>query len=1858
MNLHLLKLQAAMETQHGIGAGQLRDALFRLRAHYNLAGIVLCCRRLTELVERFPWLQVAPDIEGYPAFLRVVRAIGGLDDADPDFLTAKISKNRRKETPLRPFSGDSALCDLLLIESGREASEAQRKVVDWSQAWFAAQVFRFQVRVQPRAEFNAYLDQVERKNGMDRLAHGLGSRVYGAMLLLRRLDDPEHAELAQAVAGLLQGGLDRTPELVDLLGASLKKRSGISASFLAERWGVSPEEVQQQIKRVRELDQRFGSRSKGNASADLRSLSRFLESVWRRGRGASSDRSMRIKSRIRGDRRRLDVERYGEVEALPQRVEAGIAGGGILMDLWLQDDRPPRDDPEDDAPAHQDADEGPTEPDLQIFLGDGDPVGAYYASKSASHHIETENALLRWPRWRLSKSGLDAVLGLIDSPADGEPLTDWARLLIAVTLVTGRRMPVAHAELIGESSPAGDKLAITLADKVLHLPAARPKLKGHVDSPDPLPAFCAPWASALRLPLPRAWHPLVDRLARATRPRLLRIEREADRLLDGLPPEWAVSEKAIAHALKLALLEAGRDDLGLVKVLTDAADANTQNLIHYASYPRAEVEGLWHRIVKGWAGPLGNAELPTREGERVGSPFGMEVEKVSRAIADLKVEVRAAIQADDWTRAQTLLVFYLSLWLGLGTAGRGTRHPIPPLISDAGWAMVQDKHRPDESTDRLVPLSEGLRRQIDVVRALTESFGIADPRFVTPELGDLPGLPLRVFIDGQPAPFQPSHWRAVEAIRALPRNWARRLVRSDSPELLGRFKDAGLGHWVRGRHPWSWTSTFPAQAFARDWLAVQQRLEAELGFEVLEVPELVGIKLRPPASPGWGAGSREAEPGSGSRYSDLTDASIQALLASSGRDGEFEAVFETEPPVPEAARWLLAKAIVERRKSLMAEHGRSVPLPVQDALAIAAYIRKKTGIPIFAPTPRSRFQRNWLVGSDAFSDLIRVERDILPAIEKDLRSLPPPEDSHGLRMGRLIAAIAHRAGVLDTQHIDALFVALRKDAGIEAVGEARLVEILARTKRTTMPVRRTVFLDPFLSVLLMSERHLLIKDGRTPRDRLDRHRSTEWGRHFQTYLKALGVEDAPMLPRFLSALRQKLMVESSPILAAYASGELFTVDLPISEFRRLAGLEVRPSSVPDQLLEGDHWHDSAKDEEEALPADLQPGVINLAQKFSKRQSPYLSEWLRVTLVDLKPLTKPTERLFGQFAIHLIQAEIENRSGDRNAKAGAIFKRDLRRNLFVVWAALAQFRDKADAISPLCAGTLRQLMDLTAEHFATRRHRAAWSRFRSFLQSAKAGELAIPTKLGTEPADEYVSAKILSRDEMARIEALLGSVQSGIGTAANRRAAQGHFQMTRDIGARRSETELLRSVDVDGDLIRIQEYEGRTLKTKASVRVVPLRLLAAEIRSRVEERGQDSKILDALAGADASGANFYDRVSKTMKEVTRDPDIGLHHLRHTKASLMLLRMLDNVVNLDALAAELPWLASSLPSRGDAEVLLGSAGQAGQGMKAISALLGHLHETTTLHHYVHSLCIAMHAHALSRPRIPLPAAFRRRLPMGSSLYRHQQTLEATGLTPQGVDYRLRDIIEARLEKESGDVPPGQPKAAVVRRSRPVKAQSTSAHAEASPDDGVGPITYWEGLQRYLTHAEGPAPEGIDAIRAALGELTTIPSGKKGVWSARHPMPLAGFDGTPLPAPLLAGLPVQYAIGLAGWLIRLHRERREDFDWLMERWRSASNPVSGAMNLARPGDHERALALPRDEAVRIEITPIHQTKSRVRPDTKLRFEMTIKLGRGAVIDPEGGQEKRGGWRSAGAVRWVMTWATVAFDSSAIPKGGGDVE
>jgi hypothetical protein len=130
--------------------------------------------------------------------------------------------------------------------------------------------------------------------------------------------------------------------------------------------------------------------------------------------------------------------------------------------------------------------------------------------------------------------------------------------------------------------------------------------------------------------------------------------------------------------------------------------------------------------------------------------------------------------------------------------------------------LIQDKHHQDESTDRYVPLTAAFIKQIQVLRGLMRMLGDqVEPRV------DLSSYALQLCDPHQ--------------IEGLGRNWARKLVRSDNNQLPGRFKDAGLGHWVRGRYPWDMLSVFPVSTFKQQWLDVQENLQKQLGFECLDV---------------------------------------------------------------------------------------------------------------------------------------------------------------------------------------------------------------------------------------------------------------------------------------------------------------------------------------------------------------------------------------------------------------------------------------------------------------------------------------------------------------------------------------------------------------------------------------------------------------------------------------------------------------------------------------------------------------------------------------------------------------------------------------------------------------------------------------------------------------------------------------------------------------------------------------------------------------------------------------------------------------------------------------------------------------
>ncbi|TAN03313.1 MAG: hypothetical protein EPN36_13180 [Rhodanobacteraceae bacterium] len=1974
-----------VESRLEILDGELLDALFMIRAHYSLAAIVECCLRLTALRDAFPELAQEPAFSDQTERFEVVRRVGELRGIDPHFVAGSAVRRRggdgvdvdAEATPLRPYTGESGLCELLLLTPSRhtgqgaspeETERASRHAQDFDRlkAWFAWQTFHHQQRRYARADYERYL----KGDGTELLKPGAGSRIYGASLIVRKLGDSRWASEAAWVAGLLYPFTAvRSWDLMGAIDAETRARREHRRVVKTGQWRHAQEHARD-TKVVSPVDWASGDDDRASLvrRMDLSSLSRFLRYIWVDRRTRHRHGGTHV-GRAHGPgvarEGRLDVRRYGDMLALAYAVDPEDENTGHVVEVHAPPKREERRHDRADVRVPEvvnpndvlddPVDEPSVEPVVNLYLGKGDPVAAWFQGKSEAHHIERDNALLLWPKSRLSDVAIRAVTGLVAlDPA--ESMIDWrARLAIGLSLITGRPLDIVAAPIVVSGSAPGresqlidDRIAITLGDHILQVPAARPDLKNFEYTNDPLPAYCARWSGTLRLPLPKAWWPLIDASGSGSPRERKRVAKRARALLADLPPNLAITPKGIAGTLRLAVLEAGRGDLALVKALTDADEANLKNLIHYASYDRAEVEALWRRIVSDWVELVESDPETVNPGERVGSPHGIETAKVAAHINDLKQHFKMAVVEKRWRAVYNQLALYLSIWMGLASAGRRVCDPVPGIMTGDGWALIRDKSHADESTDRYVPLSEAVRRQIEVLRALSEMLGLADPAFALPAPGADHLLDLRVFLrandwqeggaggDAAPRrarmkkssrPFQPKYMDKTTVLRDLPGNWGRKLVRSSSPELAGRFKDAGLGHWVRGRHPWSTTSTFPSAQFKRKWLARQAELERVLGFEVLGVDDLgkclFGTAIQPlsyllPArSVARDAATEEAPPMEkgvlpGSEVQTGTElapdwkgatATDMEHIASERRDSGDVSATGTEVHSASADRamaetaatsataiqpiWLRRQVPPEspalpedefmglvRRCEGMDLYRRVFEVRPPDGSAafelatamlgcatyrapeairvlaerVCTYIRTRTNIPLFAMRPRARFQRNWLVSKYEFACLAYVEQLILPAIHADLAALPPQDHNvkvgqgkQRIAIGRLIAALALRGGLLNAAHLDAFLYALGEGKPIVAIGDLRLLELSrVRCRRTSQPMRRTMLLEPYLAALVTVERVPLASALAAAALPLPAKRHARWNAALGAYLRSLGVPADITLAAFLAALRQRLMLDASPVITAYASGELLTHDLPVTEFCRLAGFAKPGGTESDTGNDNQVPSDAEQDDpkEQALPADVRDGAHNFARRISGCESESMTTWRDWIQRAREAASTPSQALLCGYASHLVGHYY---AGERRHGLGIRQRKKISKYLEIVWNGLVQLEAAGRLGDTLDEEALQALSEVTEGYFHAREHHGAWKDFRQHLADGTVQHSGFTIKGLGSVQPSVVSAKILSRQELDRVEMLLGSVQSGIGTAEYREVATRHFSLTRAIGARRSETEKLRWVDVDGNMLRIRPYPGRSLKTPAAERVVPVGLLNPQTWDTLAKKQQreGGQVIDAIPGRLATGDNFFDAASKVMKTAVGDHDFGPHHLRHTLASAFTLGMLADTVDLTRVERDLPWVKELLPPQEGLDVLLGSEGQCGQGLKAVSAMLGHLHETTTLDHYIHVLCVALHAHQLALPVIPLHVAFEKRIGSRATLHRRAKACRDKGGADADVARALRDELESLAAQEQKKSTEGSGKLPLVVFAAPrVNDVEIVGGSDASRSDVDKLMTRFEAVHRHLAEESGDAPSDLDQMKTALREIAAIPTGKRGSALRRHPMPERGKDGTPLPAMVAAGSADSHAARLIAWLLRLGSEKPDDYRWLLDKWLYTSDAREGSMRLDGDDDVKRVRGFDPGPRVELDVRAVAVSAKRKRKEQKLNYRLRIRfpdLGRAA--DDSAAMF---GQRQAGAVRWAMTW------------------
>lgn len=1813
----------------GLNRDAVIRALYVLRAPRSLAGLVIAVESFEELRGRFPELGRFDQIPDYDQRLQNLIRLAEIAQDDPQF--AGHGLRRTSERQLEPHCGDSGIVDALLARQSAEGAildDRFRSLV----AWFAWQAIRFNRSVLRESEYADYLDG--KLPSLREFAQG--HSLYAAWLQLRRLGHAGNEHLLRDMTAILiPFGPERTARHSLFIRLANSKADHITKPLVgsaARKYGLVGPELETQVTPFRGLD--------------WKAVGAFVQHVWFPSLQEDAEAAMVLHRRFLGrEVLKPQLRRYRDLAEVTTPLDVDGVRKGVVVE-YFPTGKSKEAVEEDDDP---DTDDAGVEPLVSVYLAEQkDLLKGYFAARGLQSATEYNNALLPWARWRLSTEALAEIDQVVVLREGEDDLTLRARLAIGLSLIGGRPLLDVARPIFSDQSPELDEehpIGIALGDGTLHALAATPEL---VNEPSMLD-FCWPRTDRVRLSLPDRWRPLIDRCAGIRRIRGEEIAKKARALLAQLPKHLAVTEQAVRRALATGIQAETRGDLGAIKAITNATDANFQNLIHYAAYSVRDLGEIWRKAAEALLGPLAQCEF--NEIDHVGAPHAFNIDELNGYFEEIRKRFEDRLAVKNYPAAFNYMTLQTALWMALATAGRKTTKPIPRIILANGWALVDDKHRHDGSTDRLTPISRGARAQLRAWLDLATHLSITHPTLDAYEVTD-DGYSIRLhYVDrhGIAKPYQPKIQEGELSLTPLPGNWARKLLRSEAGDLSGRMVDAGSGHGVRGRHPWRSTSTLSAPEFRQEWLHLQRSLEKRLGLRVLRIREVPRSPcvVRPGRKPVVHVDNETAE-------APILDAQqIRDDLRAAGPKLH-ALVFDTDSPPPMAALELVQKFIAQD------ERKASRNSIAERAEAACELIRAKTKIPIYAGKPRRLMARDWMTDADAFQCLAWMEHWALPEFDHDLGRLPPPGtglEADRIELGRLVMIAGWKMGIARTPMLEPVLQWMMSDRPILATGSLRYFCIDVPCRRGGEMVSRTLFLNDYVAAYVLVERHRLrtiLRRFFGEQRRRVRNRTLE--QSLIAYLQSLNVPTKGLrLSATLAAAGQYFMIHGSPILAAYAQGDFATTDLGDAELRRLAGLEPnRASIVPAgrrlsaNLLGDDPDSDDSDDDEERVDGDLPKDLKLRDRNFVRALSSHKTGFFKDLVAAVRGASTSTdvEKLLQEFALWLLieppRKKLESRNSQeededapdpspghekpRGAPWSPKVKKRWTRRVAVIGYALLGISEMTSACV-IEGAELERLEEASNEFFTRKQVRSAWRSFRSFLRNARAKKKAkhVGFEVNGLPQnnERYVSAQILSAGQIEACADLLLSPRSGIGNPGFRVSAARLFRIAADVGARRGELEALRRIDVQGNLIRIQPYLDHTLKTSWSERVIPLGMLSRSAREHVDlalAAGVE-KVIDPEEGVSADGRNFFHAMNQVIQWVTGG-DLGIHHLRHTMPSRLLLTLLQKGVDLWGVFTDFPWIEALLIDPDRTRVLDGNEGPSGHGMQAVSAMLGHGHTTTTLRHYVHTIGIAFYALLRKVCSVDITMAFVHRHASPSTI--HRWAVEACKDVDPGregigsINRKFRQRLEASLvagldiDERKADTPIAPP---IVE--------------EISSDDQS--ITYkrLELMDREF-RGEGAATRDpwADCARIGFALLEKIPSGKRNSRMPRHPLVKGPADQW-VPERLPAKSATRIAVDLGDWLEALRKGRPEHLDWLLDRWTYGSHRNRGEMHLKDDLDLAIARALRTKDGIDLQIEHARISKARQKSGKQGAWQLRIRCKGKGPSDHD-----------TAAVRWTLSW------------------
>lgn len=273
-----------------------------------------------------------------------------------------------------------------------------------------------------------------------------------------------------------------------------------------------------------------------------------------------------------------------------------------------------------------------------------------------------------------------------------------------------------------------------------------------------------------------------------------------------------------------------------------------------------------------------------------------------------------------------------------------------------------------------------------------------------------------------------------------------------------------------------------------------------------------------------------------------------------------------------------------------------------------------------------------------------------------------------------------------------------------------------------------------------------------------------------------------------------------------------------------------------------------------------------------------------------------------------------------------------------------------------AELVQQMTDGLAE---SSKSPSAISSFAKYLSQEIGEEFATAGSSGASS----INAQLLTVEEVRAAASLL---KQNLGADLGR-MAELLLKLSFSTGLRRSEIDGLLAADVEfvrTAAIRVRKNKYRSLKTSNAARNVPLGYAEflfpneiselASIAERPSLQRDPTQLLFEYLGHDplVDSHRLFNAISSALQQVTGEPKVKFHSLRHSFCSFVLLSFFYKQLELERFEEQLPYLRELRELGVVTRALLNPSGAIHRfELATIRGLMGHLSEQTTLQHYFH-------------------------------------------------------------------------------------------------------------------------------------------------------------------------------------------------------------------------------------------------------------------------------------------------------------------